>query len=80
MADERLCDEHRAEPAAPAALPGDPVPTAHPDHQPVVPPWVGRPWCTCGYVGGNGTDRPLLADHLREFDPAYGSAASPWRD
>lgn len=38
------------------------------DHQAIVPPWAGRPWCTCGYVGGNGIDRPLLADHLREYD------------
>lgn len=54
---------------------GQPTPTAHPDHQPVVPPWAGRPWCTCGYVGGNGIDRPLLADHLREFDPDYGRSS-----
>lgn len=40
------------------------------DHQAIVPPWAGRPWCTCGYVGGNGIDRPLLADHLREVKEA----------
>jgi hypothetical protein len=56
-------------------LPGDPVPTGNPDHQPVVPPWAGPPWCTCGVRGGNGTtrkgDRPLLIDHIREMDPGY---------
>lgn len=45
-------------------------------HQPIVPPWAGPPWCTCGFIGGNGTDRkgdrPLLADHLREVDPTFG--------
>lgn len=52
---------------------GAPVATGHPDHQPIVPMAGGvPPRCTCGYVGGNGITRPLLADHLRAFDPAYG--------
>lgn len=65
-------------PASPGPVlrPGDgrgaPVATAHPDHQPIVPLAGGvPPYCTCGYVGGNGIDRPLLADHLRSFDPTY---------
>ncbi len=53
---------------------GAPVPTAHPGHQPRVPMAGGvPPYCTCGYVGGNGTDSPLLAEHLREVDPTYAS-------
>lgn len=52
---------------------GEPVPTYNPDHQPIVPTAAGvPPYCTCGYVGGNGTNRPLLADHLRQIDPGYG--------
>lgn len=52
---------------------GAPVATAHPDHQPIVPLAGGvPPYCTCGFVGGTGIDRPLLADHLREYDPTYG--------
>lgn len=52
--------------------PGAPTPGVHPDHQPRVPMAGGvPPYCSCGYVGGNGTsrpgDRPLLADHLKEF-------------
>lgn len=51
---------------------GAPVATAHPDHQPIVPLAGGvPPYCTCGFVGGNGITRPLLATHLREFDPTY---------
>lgn len=53
--------------------PGQPVATRHPDHQPCVPAAAGvPPYCTCGFVGGNGTDRPLLATHLQEHDPSYG--------
>jgi hypothetical protein len=59
-------------------LPGDPVPTANPDHQPVVPPFNGMPpWCTCGWRSARHP-RPgeFLADHLREHDPTYGQAAT----
>lgn len=53
--------------------PGSPVATAHADHQPCVPTTAGvPPYCSCGLVGGNGIDRPLLADHLREVDSTYG--------
>lgn len=61
----------------PGGGPGSPVATAHPDHQPIVPMAGGSPpYCTCGYIGGNGSDlpgdRPLLATHLIEHDPTYG--------
>lgn len=47
-------------------VPGAPVASAHPDHQPRIPTTAGvAPYCSCGYVGGNGTDRPLLATHIR---------------
>lgn len=50
----------------PGGGPGSPVAWPDPDHQPRVPTEAGiPPYCTCGYVGGNGTDHPLLADHLR---------------
>lgn len=56
----------------PGGGPGSPVATAHPDHQPIVPTAAGvPPRCTCGVVGGNGIDMPLLATHLREVDPTY---------
>ncbi len=54
-------------------LPGDPIPTANPDHQPIVPKAGGvPPSCTCGFVGGTRAEGRLLADHLRENDPTYG--------
>jgi hypothetical protein len=57
----------------PGGGPGSPVATTNPDHQPRVPMAGGvPPYCSCGVVGGNGIDRPLLADHLREIDPSYG--------
>lgn len=56
----------------PDPYPGRPSRTKHPDHQPRVPTAGGvPPYCSCGVVGGNGIDRPLLVDHLREFDPTY---------
>lgn len=55
-----------------SGLPGAPVATHNPNHQPIVPTTGGvPPRCTCGVVGGNGIERPLLADHLREMDPNY---------
>ena len=53
-------------------VPGAPIATANPEHQPRVPTAGGiPPYCSCGFVGGR---RPgtLLADHLRAFDPTYG--------
>lgn len=44
---------------------GQPVPYSDPDHQPIVPPWAGVPWCTCGWRGRR-FDGPILADHLAE--------------
>jgi hypothetical protein len=38
---------------------------SHPEHQPIVPPWAGVPWCTCGWKG-RPYDGPILADHLAE--------------
>ncbi len=36
-------------------------------HDYTVPLGAGSPpFCSCGVVGGNGVNRPLLADHLRE--------------
>lgn len=53
---------------------GAPVATANPDHQPRVPIAAGvPPYCSCGFVGGDGKARPLLATHLRQFDPTYGA-------
>jgi hypothetical protein len=56
---------------------GAPVATKAPGHQPIVPMGAGDPpRCTCGVIGGNGTnrkgDRPHLVDHLRQVDPTYG--------
>lgn len=46
---------------------GDPVQPRDPNHQITVPPIAGLPpFCSCGVVGGNGTDAPLLADHIAE--------------
>ncbi len=61
-------------------VPGAPLGTANPEHQPCVPTAGGvPPYCTCGFVGGNGSgrpgDRPLLATHLQEHDPTYGTRA-----
>lgn len=56
---------------------GAPVGTSNPDHQPRVPMAAGvPPYCTCGVVGGNGIDSPLLADHLKEMAPDYGTPRS----
>ncbi len=52
---------------------GAPAATNHPGHQPRVPMAGGvPPYCSCGFLGGNGIDSALLAEHLRGFDPAYG--------
>lgn len=56
-----------------SGVPGAPVATAHPGHQPIVPTAAGvPPRCTCGTVGGT---RPgtLLVDHLHQYDPTYGA-------
>lgn len=47
---------------------GQPVQhVAHLGHYITVPPMGGiPPYCSCGYVGGNGHDKPLLADHVRD--------------
>jgi hypothetical protein len=37
------------------------------NHRITVPQHAGfPPYCSCGVVGGNGIDRPLLATHIHE--------------
>lgn len=56
----------------PRAVPGQPVRTAHPGHQPIVPAAAGTPpFCTCGFPGGTKPGN-RLTDHLRRHDPSYG--------
>jgi len=53
-------------------VPGAPVATANPTHQPRIPTEAGRlPFCSCGFVGGRKPGS-LLADHLKAVDPTYG--------
>lgn len=59
-------------------IPGRPVGTANPEHQPRVPTAAGiPPFCSCGFVGGDGLRSPLLATHLAEHDPSYGVHSVP---
>lgn len=45
-------------------------------HEPVVPPWAGPPWCTCGWRSAR-FPKPgeYLADHLAQFHTIEGGAA-----
>lgn len=62
-------------------IPGAPVAGPDPAHQPRVPTEAGvPPYCSCGFVGSNGVDGPLLADHLDDVEQERLWAAEPYAD
>lgn len=67
---------------APGRQPGDPVQPGVPGHEITVPKSADPPYCSCGVVGGNGINRPLLADHIAEVVAAHrasgGVVNPPW--
>jgi len=47
---------------------GEPIQPGVPGHISTVPFEGGvPPFCSCGVIGGNGINRPLLSDHIREI-------------
>lgn len=55
--------------------------TAALGHYFVNPGVFGPALCRCGFIGGNGTNRPLLATHLaRENEQALDRFRESWPD